>query len=300
MSASVAESPHVETRTAVRSRKRFSVGMLFTYAIVTIVAVLLVFPFFWMVTTSLKSDLNLSQIPPSILPHPVKWSNWKRTFSQDNIPVFRFFVNSVIVTTIVVIGQVLTSTMVGFAFARLRWYGRDVCFAVLVATMMLPSQVTIVPVFIGFSKLELVNSWWPLIIPAWFGSPFFIFLARQFMLTLPRDLDDAARIDGATTWQLYSQVIIPLCRPIVATVAVFSFQSHWNDFFNPLIYITDQSKQLLSVGITYFTTQQTTIQVTPWNLVMVASVVMTIPMIVIFFLAQRVFVEGVVFSGLKG
>jgi ABC-type glycerol-3-phosphate transport system permease component len=300
MSASVAEARPAEAHPAARQRKPFSAGLLFTYLIVTIVAVILVFPFFWMLSTSFKSDLNLSDIPPTILPHPLKWSNWSRTFNQDGIPVFRFLVNSIIVTSIVVIGQVLTSTMVGFAFARLKWYGRDVCFAVLVATMMLPSQVTIVPVFIGFSKLHLVNSWWPLIIPAWFGSPFFIFLARQFMLTLPRDLDDAARIDGATTWQLYSQVIIPLCRPIVATVAVFSFQSQWNDFFNPLIYITDQSKQLLSVGITYFTTQQTTIQVTPWNLVMVASVVMTIPMIIIFFLAQRVFVEGVVFSGLKG
>jgi ABC-type glycerol-3-phosphate transport system permease component len=268
---------------------------------VTAVALLLAFPFLWMISTSLKTDPELIRFPPRLWPEPITWDNYVRTFTRDDIPIHLFARNSVIVTILAVIGQVLTSTMVGFSFARLRWFGRDVCFAVLLATMMLPSQVTIVPVFILFSKLGWTNTWLPLIVPAWFGSPFFIFLVRQFMLTLPRDLDDAARIDGCNTWQLYWQVILPLCKPVVAAVAVFSFQTHWNDFFNPLIYITDPDKQLLSVGITYLTTMMSIGPVaTPWNTLMAVSLAMTLPMIVVFFAAQRVFVKGVVFSGLKG
>jgi len=288
--------PHRE-----RAKLSHKLGRVVTYTIIVAVAIVLAFPFLWMIFTSLKTDEALVQFPPSLLPKPVDWGVYSRTFTRDDIPIYLFARNSTIVTVLAVIGQVLTSTMVGFAFARLRWYGRNVCFAILLATMMLPSQVTIVPVFIMFSKLGWTNSWLPLIVPAWFGSPFFIFLVRQFMLTLPRDLDDAARVDGCSTWQLYSQIIMPLSKPVVATVAVFSFQNQWNDFFNPLIYITDINKQLLSVGITYLTTVMSIGPVaTPWNALMAVSLAMTLPMIIVFFAAQRVFVKGVVFSGLKG
>ncbi len=301
MSAPVAEARRATTHVGAGARTGRVLGRIATYTLVAAVALLLAFPFLWMIGTSLKTDSELVRFPPRLWPVPVDWGNYVRTFTRDDIPIHRFARNSVIVTTLAVIGQVLTSTMVGFSFARLRWYGRDVCFAVLLATMMLPSQVTIVPVFIMFSKLGWTNTWLPLIVPAWFGSPFFIFLVRQFMLTLPRDLDDAARIDGCNTWQLYWQIILPLCKPVVAAVAVFSFQAHWNDFFNPLIYITDPEKQLLSVGITYLTTMMSIGPVsTPWNTLMAVSLAMTLPMIVIFFAAQRVFVKGVVFSGLKG
>ncbi|MEA2511046.1 MAG: multiple sugar transport system permease protein [Thermomicrobiales bacterium] len=301
MSASAAEARRATTQISAGARTGHALGRVATYTLVGAVALLLAIPFLWMIGTSLKTDSELVRFPPRLWPDPVAWSNYVRTFTRDDIPIHRFALNSMIVTILAVIGQVLTSTMVGFAFARLQWFGRNVCFGILLATMMLPSQVTIVPVFIMFSKLGWTNSWLPLIVPAWFGSPFFIFLVRQFMLTLPRDLDDAARIDGCNTWQLYSQVILPLCKPVVAAVAVFSFQGHWNDFFNPLIYITDPEKQLLSVGITYLTTVMSIGPVsTPWNTLMAVSLAMTVPMIVIFFAAQRVFVKGVVFSGLKG
>jgi len=289
------------------TRRRFRVGpfvhAVLVYGVMIVVALILAFPFVWMISTSLKTDGQIIAWPPEWIPRPVHWKNYVNLFAgEKNVTISRFLFNSVVVSCIAVFGQVLSSTMVGFAFARLQWIGRDVSFGVLLATMMLPSQVTIVPVFIGFSKLGWVDSWLPLIIPSWFGSAFFIFLVRQFMLTLPRDLDDAARIDGCNTWQLFYQIILPLCKPVVAAVAVFSFQSHWNDFFNPLIYITNPDKQLLSVGITYLTQRGSAIGpvATPWNLLMGASIVMAVPMVLVFFAAQRVFVQGVVFSGLKG
>jgi ABC-type glycerol-3-phosphate transport system permease component len=302
VSASIATAKSASAQPSASAKSGgYLLGRIAIYAIVGIVAVILAVPFLWMISTSLKTDGDLVRFPPGLIPRPVDWGNYSRTFGRDDIPILRFAFNSIVVTGLAVVGQVLTSTMVGFAFARLQWTGRNIAFAVLVATMMLPSQVTIVPVFIMFSKIGWTNSWLPLIVPAWFGNPFFIFLVRQFMLTLPRDLDDAARIDGCNTWQLYSQVIMPLCKPVVAAVAVFSFQNHWNDFFNPLIYITDMNKQLLSVGITYLTTVMSIGPVsTPWNALMVISLAMTLPMVIIFFVAQRVFVEGVVFSGLKG
>lgn len=280
---------------------RRKLGRTGTYALFAVVTLVLIFPFVWMVSTSLKTDMQVIAWPPELFPNPFEWRNYSRMLSNDKIPILTFARNSLIVTALAVTGQVLSCTLVGFAFARLYWFGRNLSFAVLLATMMLPTQVTIVPVFIMFTELGWVNTWLPLIVPSWFGSAFFIFLARQFMLTLPRDLDDAARIDGCNTWQLYWQIILPLCKPLLATIAVFSFQGHWNEFFNPLIYITDLNQQLLSVGMTYLTTQASIGPVsTPWNILMASSVLMTIPMVLVFFLAQRVFVKGVVFSGLKG
>jgi ABC-type glycerol-3-phosphate transport system permease component len=290
---------------AVTGPARVSVGevarQIAVYTVVGIVALALALPFLWMVSTSLKSDPQVIAIPPLWIPSPIYWQNYVQLFTRPDIPLLLFASNSAVVVSLAVMGQVLASAMVGFAFGRLRWIGRDVCFALLLATMMLPGQVTIVPLFILFSKLGWLNTWLPLIVPAWTGGAYFSFLVRQFMLTLPRELDDAARIDGCNAWALFWRVILPLCKPVIAAVAVFSFQWHWNDFFHPLIYITKQELQLLPVGITYITTTVSAYtRITPWNLLMAASMLMTLPMIIVFFLAQRVFIEGVVFSGLKG
>lgn len=298
---SAANLPISTIRVGARRSVRRILGQTLVYGVVTVVAIVLALPFLWMLSTSFKTDPQVIAIPPQWWPNPIHWQNYVLTFTQANTPMLRFASNSAIVAFLSVTGQVLTTTMVGFAFARLRWIGRDACFILLLGTMMLPGEVTIVPVFILFSKLGWLNTWLPLIVPYWAGSAFFSFLVRQFMLGLPRELDDAARIDGCNSWMLYYRVILPLCKPVIAAVAIFSFQGSWNDFFHPLIYITKQDLQVLAVGITYLTQMvaaYTTI--TPWNLLMAASMAMTLPMIIIFFTAQKVFVEGVVFSGFKG
>ena len=212
------------------------------------------------------------------------------------MPFARYSLNTLFIAIMVIAGHVLSCTVVAYAFARLRAPGKNFLFLVLLATMMLPYPVTMVPIYIGFTTLDWVNTFLPLIVPAFFGSPFYIFLMRQFFLTLPAELEDAARVDGANTLQIIWHIILPISKPALATVAIFTFQASWNDFLGPLIYLHDQTKYTVSLGLNFFRSSYDV----RWGYLMAASLVTMLPVILVFFLAQRSFIEGITLTGMKG
>ena len=257
------------------------------------VAVLFLMPLFWMVTSSLKPDYQVLESPPRWLPNPIVWSNYPEALTY--VPFGRYALNTLFIAVLVILGHVLSCTLVAYGFARFRAPGKGFLFLVLLATMMLPYPVTMVPLYIVFSRIGWVNSFWPLIVPAFFGNPFYIFLLRQFFLTLPPDLEDAARVDGASTLQTIWHVILPASRPAMATVAIFSFQAVWNDFLPPLIYLHDQTKYTISLGLSFF---RSTYDV-KWGYLMAASLVTMLPVVLLFFFAQRLFIQGITLTGMK-
>jgi ABC-type glycerol-3-phosphate transport system permease component len=265
------------------------------YVVLIAGALIFVAPALWMLATSLKTTTQLYQRPNELLPSPISLANyWIAWFGTA--PFMLFLRNTLIVTGLSVIGQVASSALVAFAFARLRWSGRDFWFALCLSTMMLPQQVTLIPLFILFTKLGWVNTFLPLTVPAFFGVPFFIFLLRQFFMGLPRELDEAAVIDGASTLEILTRILLPLCLPALAACAIFSFVAHWNDFLNPLLYLRQRDLYTLQLGLLSFY-RQAGVQ---WELMMAASTLIMLPCLILFFLAQRVFVQGIALSGLKG
>jgi multiple sugar transport system permease protein len=257
-------------------------------------AVSMVMPLVWMISTSFKSLAEANAFPPLWIPEQFRWSNYEEIFTR--VPFARFIYNSFKITLLGVVGQLLTTSMAGFAFARLRFRGRDVLFLILLATLMVPPQVTLVPQYLIFRELGWINSHLALILPFWFGGAFGTFLMRQFFLTIPQDLVDAAKLDGCTPFRMYWQIFLPLSVPALATLAVFVFLARWNDLLGPLIYLNDTELMTVTIGITYFVGQY--YADTP--LVMAASFISILPTIAIFVIAQRYFIRGVVLSGLKG
>jgi ABC-type glycerol-3-phosphate transport system permease component len=257
-------------------------------------SVLFMLPFLWMVSTSLKPSNEVFSWPPSFVPTHFVWQNYVEGWTI--LPFNTFLKNSLIVTIANVVGNLISCSIVAFGFARLRARGREFLFLLVLATLMIPREVTIVPTFILFSKVGLVNTLWPLILPAWFGYPFFIFLLRQFFMSIPRDLDEAARIDGASTWQIFTRVILPLSKPALATVAIFAFIGNWNNLLDPLIYIRSQELYTLALGLNLFRGQN----FTQFNDLMAVSILTLLPVLIIFFLAQRLFVQGVALTGMGG
>ena len=193
-------------------------------------------------------------------------------------------------------GAVLSNVLIGYGFARIDWPGRDIVFIIVIATMMLPAQVRFIPLFITYSKWGWLETFAPLIVPAFFGNAFFVFLVRQFMLTFPRDLDDAARVDGANELMIFWRIVAPLSKPAIITIAIFDFMWGWHDYINPLVFLRDPDKFTLSVGLRLFFSQYGA----EWALLMAAATMFTLPMIVVFFFAQRTFIEGISFTGVKG
>ncbi|MBV7334377.1 carbohydrate ABC transporter permease [Chloroflexi bacterium TSY] len=252
-------------------------------------------PLLWLLSSSFKDSGRIFLFPPQWIPNPWRPENYTKVF--DQIPFLRFYWNTILVTGLAMAGQILAASLVAFGFARLRFPGRDVLFLVLLSTIMIPYHVTLIPTFVLFRMLGWLDTYAPLILPYWLGGgAFYVFLLRQFYMRLPLDLDDAARIDGATTFGIYRRVILPQAKPALGVVAVFTFLGHWNDFFNPLIYLNTTNKYTLALGINLFRSYQTT----QWNLLMAASVMVTAPCIVLYAVAQRYFIQGIVFTGLKG
>lgn len=251
-------------------------------------------PFLWMLGTSFKDAANVFADPPQIIPRPWLWSNYAQAFSK--LPFARYTFNTCLITAISMLGQLTSCSLVAFGFARMRFPGRNVLFVVLLSTMMLPAQVTMIPVFKVFSTLGWYDTFLPLTVPSFFGSAFFIFLLRQYYMTVPHEMDEAARIDGASTWQVFSRVLLPQIKPALATVAIFSFMNNWNDFMGPLIYISTPAKRTLALGLYAFQGQYAT----DYNYLMAASAVVMLPLLVLFFAGQRYFIQGVVISGVKG
>lgn len=223
---------------------------ILTYIVLVLGSITVMAPLVWMISTSLKMRAKVFIFPPELIPNPVMWSNYPEALTK--VPFVLFAQNTVTITVLAVLGELISSAVVAYAFSRLRWRGRDVLFVVILATMMLPTQVTTIPVFILFKQLNWLDTFLPLIVPSWFGVPFYIFLLRQFYMTIPFDLDDAAAIDGCSKFETFWRIILPLSLPALASVAIFSFQFHWNDFFRPLIYLFDKRNYTLAMGLRYF------------------------------------------------
>lgn len=254
------------------------------------------FPLFWMVSTSLKTTEEILAFPPPLLPARLVWANYAEAFTI--VPLLRFFLNSLFVVGMCVVGNVATAAMCAFGFARLRAPGKEALFALYLATMMLPAQVTMIPVFVLFQKLGWLDTYYPLIVPAYMGGGAFnVFLLRQFFLKLPRDLEEAALIDGCGWFRIFFTISLPLAKPALMTVAIFAFMYHWNDFINPLIYLHDQDKYTLALGLNLF--KGLYVQKTPWGPLMAASTLAVVPVVLMFLVLQRYFVEGVALSGIK-
>jgi len=258
-------------------------------------------PFLWAVSTSLQYSYRAFQLPIQWIPNPVYWSNYARVFRFSNIPFGLFIKNSVIITIFVVIGATVSSSAVAYGFSRFQFPGRDVLFVVLLSTMILPFQVTMIPTYVLFHLIRWLDSWKPLIVPAYFGGgAFYIFLLRQFFMTLPRELDEAAVMDGASSLTIFWRIILPLSKPAVATVALFAFMGSWNSFLGPLIYLTDSRKYTIAIGLRYFQTLPTSGTEPMHVYLMAASLIAAAPCIVLFFFAQKQFMRGIVMSGIKG
>jgi ABC-type glycerol-3-phosphate transport system permease component len=282
-----------------------AVSAALSYVLLTVGALLVSLPFYWLVRTSLMHEGDHFVWPPIIWPNPIVWQNYVEIFQIPYIPMLTFFRNSIVLVFLSVLGELIATSLVGFSFARLRWWGRNLMFAILVATLFLPSQVTIIPLFLMFKGVGWLDTLLPLIVPSWFGHAFFIFLMRQFIMTIPLELDDAARIDGCGTFRIYWNIILPLSKPALATIAIFSFQGKWNQFFEPLIYINKVEAMPLAVGVRMFRSAAATVGggttgTISWSHLLAATIVMVIPILVVFFLAQRVFIQGIVVSGVKG
>jgi len=263
------------------------------YSLLAAVAVLFVLPLFWMASSSLKPEYQMFASPPVWWPSPPRWQNYGEALTQQ--PFDQYALNTLLIAIGSIAGNLLSCTLVAYGFARFRARGRGALFLILLSTLMLPYPVTMVPLFIMFSRIGWVNTFWPLIVPAFFGNAFYIFLLRQFFLQIPGELEDAARLDGASELQILRHVVVPLSKPALATVAVFAFQASWNDFLGPLIFLQDQSRYTLMLGLSFF---RGGAQVN-WAYLMATSLVIVLPIVVLYFIAQRAFTEGVSFSELK-
>jgi multiple sugar transport system permease protein len=266
----------------------------FYYFLLALGMVAFAFPFAWMVSTSFKLPETLAREGIHLWPHP--WSLAGYAAAAHGAPWLIYLRNTLIITVLSVIGTVLASSMAAFAFARMRAPGKDALFVLVLATLMLPAQVTMIPGFIIFRSLGWYDTLLPLIVPAFFGSAVYIFLIRQFFMTLPNDLEDAARIDGCGAWMIYWRIVMPLATPVLITVALFAFVGAWNDFMGPLIYLNSLDKRTLALGLVSFQNAWGTDIVQ----VMAASTVITLPVLILFFAFQRYFVEGIAATGLKG
>jgi multiple sugar transport system permease protein len=255
------------------------------------------FPFLWTLSTSLKTEQQLFLFPPQLIPQPATLDNYTQLFQY--FPVGRFFLNSVIITSLTVAGTLFSCSMAAYSFSRLRWPGRNIFFIVTISTMMLPYPVTMVPLYLIFRDFGWVNTWFPLWVPAWFGVPFFIFLMRQFFLSLPSEIEDAAKVDGAGYVRTFRSIALPLMRPALITVAIFAFMNSWNDFLTPLIYIHSTDLMPLSLGLQFINSTGSYVGQEFWALLMAAAVCASLPMVILFLVLQRYFVRGIVMTGLK-
>lgn len=266
------------------------------YALLSIVTIIIVLPFFWMVTTSLKDQNKIFQFPPQWLPSPVAWNNYKEVFAAQPDFLLHYW-NSLYIAVLVTVGTCIVGALAGFAFAKLSFPGRNVLFLVLLSGMMIPNEVTIIPNFIWFSKLGIIDMHFPLIVPPMLGAGgiFGVFLLRQFYITIPKDMDEAAEIDGCGPWLTFWKIMLPMTTPAFATLAIFTFLNSWEDFLDPLIYLNSSKLFTLPISLRLFTDTAGT----AWHLLMAASVMATLPLLLVFFFAQKRFVEGVSTTGLK-
>ncbi len=282
-----------------RSPLRQHFGKILLYLTAIITALAFSIPFLWTIASSLKSAAELHIFPPTFWPETIRWKNYSDVFTL--VPFATFIWNTVIITGFAMLGQILSAAAVAYGFSRFRFPGRDALFFLVLSTMMLPWQVTIVPTFLLFRYFGWINTFWPLIIPSYFGGgAFYIFLLRQFFMTIPKDLDEAAKLDGASSVRIFWSIILPLAKAAVATVAIFSFLQHWNEFIGPLIFLNSTEKFTLSIGLRYFLDNPFESDEPREAILMAASLIVALPPLVLFFTAQQYFVRGIVTTGIKG
>ncbi|GAB4566983.1 MAG: carbohydrate ABC transporter permease [Anaerolineae bacterium] len=287
--------PQVRSRVGERGtrlRRAFSRALI--YAVLITGAVLIFVPFAWTISTSLKTEKQTLEYPPSWIPNPVMWSNYYHALTVR--PFALYYRNTFIIAVLSVFGQVLSSAVVAYGFARFRFPGRSLLFAIVLSTLMIPFHLLIIPRFILFKLLGWLDTFLPLIVPNFFGSAFSIFLLRQYFQTIPMDLDEAAKMDGASSLQIFARIILPLAKPGLGAVAVFEFVSAWEDFMGPLIYLSSERNYTVSLGLAAFRSEY----FTQWNLFMAAAAVAMIVPLIVFFVAQKYFIGGVALTGSGG
>lgn len=282
--------------TAVVMKKKKSRAVLrrvLLYIVLILIAVIMVVPFLWMLSTSLKTQYDAVKIPPVWIPDPPQWENYVKLFTEQ--PMFQFMLNTIKIVFFVVLGQLFFSSLAAYSFARISFKGRNVVFFFYIATLMVPGQVTMIPTYLMFAKAGLTDNHLALILPAFF-SAFGVFLLRQFFMSLPRELEEAAEIDGCNPFMTYWRIMLPLVVPAMLTLGVFTLMNTWNDYMGPLIYLSSPEKYTMTLGIAYFKGVYTT----QWNLVMAGSIVSVMPILIAYLCAQKYFIEGIAFSGVKG
>ena len=262
--------------------------------ILVIISLFAIMPFYWMLVTSIKSVTELRMIPPTVFPREFHFEHYPQ--AVQFIPFFKYTMNSLTYVTFAVIGAIFSNSFIGYGFSRIQWRGREAIFMIVIATMFIPFPVLLVALFDIFAKLNMINTFYPLIIPAFFGSALYIFLMRQYLLTIPKELSEASFIDGCNEFQIFSKVILPLMKPVIGVVAIFTALGAWNDFLGPLIYLQDQELYPLSIGLQFFRSQREV----EYSLLMAASTLVVLPVTVIFLCFQRFFVEGITIGAVKG
>lgn len=271
------------------------------YAGVILLCLMFGFPLFWTLMSSLKTPVEMASFPPPWVPEIPQWGNYVRVFAITRHPVAVWTLNSAYIVVLGTLGTVITASLVAYSFARFEYRGRDLLFMITLATIMLPAQVTLIPQFVLFYKLGWIDTLKPLWIPSWFGGgAFAIFLMRQFFLSLPKDLDEAALIDGASFFRIFWSILLPLCKPVLATLAIIVIIDIWGDFQGPLVYLNSPQKFTISVGLRFFSNTPEVGGEPLQHLLMAACILSMLPVIIIFFLGQRFFVQGIVMSGIKG
>ena len=253
-----------------------------------------VLPFIWMLLTSFKFQEEIFATVTTFFPAKFYIRNYVDIFIK--IPYMRYVSNTLVISLSAVLGQVISSTMVAYSMSKIEWFGKKYFFPLIIATMMIPYQVTMIPLYMIFKKIHFTGTYWPLILPNFFGSAYYIFLLRQFFVTIPNSLIESATLDGAGRTRIFFQIMIPLCKPAITTVAIFTFMGNWSDFMGPLLYLNKADMYTISIGLQAFV--QT--HFVEWGMLMAASVVFTIPIIILFFFAQRYFIEGITITGIKG
>jgi ABC-type glycerol-3-phosphate transport system permease component len=274
-------------------------GRAVLYLLALIGAVFFMGPFLWTVGSSLKTAREIVTFPPTMFPERAQWVNYPVAWNK--VPFGLWYRNTLLVVGLALVGEVITSTLVAYGFARFNFPGRNVLFMLVLSMLMIPGEVTMIPTFLIFRELKWLDTLKPLWVPAWFGGgAFYVFLMRQFFMTIPMDFDEAAQMDGAGTFRVLWQVLLPLCQPALTTVAIFSFLAHWNNFFGPLIYLNSPEKFTVSLGLRHFQAIPFEAAEPKEHLLMAATIIMAAPCVLMFFVAQRYFVKGIVMSGIKG
>lgn len=276
-----------------RSGKQVLRETVIPHLLLALVGLMFLFPFAWLALTSVKTEDEIFRVPIVWWPSEFQWSNY--SLAVTTIPFLRYTLNTLFICVLAILGQLISSPLVAYGLSRIQFKGRDAIFLVMMATMILPYQVTMIPLYVLFNKIGMVDSYWPLIFPAFFGSAFYIFLLRQFFMNIPYELTESAKMDGASEFRIYLQMILPLAKPAIFTVALFQFLGSWGDFLGPLLYLNTPEKWTLSIGLRSFIGEYDV----SWGLLMAASTIFTVPIIVLYFFVQKTFIQGISMTGFK-